>query len=69
VEGKEDKVAVVLFLTKEQYEALKLVAEFLGCSISDAFAKIMEIAQSWDSEFKQTIAERTFKGLKSQGST
>jgi hypothetical protein len=69
VEGKEDKVAVVLFLTKEQYEALKLVAEFLGCSISDAFAKIMEIAQSWDSEFKQTIAERTFKRLKSQGST
>jgi hypothetical protein len=69
MEGKEDKVAVVLFLTTEQYESLRLMAEFLGCSISDAFAKIMEIAQSWDDEFKQTIVERILKGLKSQGST
>jgi|GEM_PF-5445676 hypothetical protein len=67
--GKEDKVAVVMFFTPEQYEALKLVAEALGCSISDAFSKIMEIVESWDSGFKQAIAERTFKGLKSQGST
>ena len=62
----KDKVAVVIFLTPEQYESLKLTAEALGCTISEAFSKMFEITGKWDIEFQKTIAEKVLKGFKEE---
>ena len=62
----KDKIAVVIFLSPEQYEELKLTCEALGCTISEFFQKVHEITSKWNLEFKEFIVSELLKGWKKE---
>lgn len=62
----KDKIAVVIFLTPDQYEELKTTCEALGCSISEFFQKVHEVTSKWDLKFKELIVSELLKDLKEE---
>jgi hypothetical protein len=59
----QEKVAVLLILNKEVYEALKDWAELLGCTISEAIEKTFQIVKEWDEKTKEFIAKKAIESL------
>jgi len=60
------KVAVVIFLTREQYKELKSTCEALGCTISEFFQKVYEVTSKWDLNFKGSIVSKLLKDWKEE---
>ena len=63
VDLSQEKVAVLLVLKKEVYEALEGWAELLGCTISEAVEKTFQIVKEWDEKTKEFIAKKAVETL------